>query len=233
MDKELLPVLLPSKPECTSCELHEQAQSVCIPTVFHSSSVPGYTATDNLIFFVGQNPGYHEDLNNRPFVGKSGDMVKEVYIKGCDLQRRASIYLGNAVRCHTIENAPPKQSHVRECSTHMMNELQLMRSWEPKKWIVVTLGAIATTAFYKHHAMELIPRGKKTVGLNEAFNLNGGYHEGWGFHLFSTYHPAAVLRNNNHINAVEAHMQLVSDCLDDVLAQPSDPTIVTTRSPRR
>lgn len=233
MDKVELPIVLPNKPSCNNCELHDEAQSVCVPTVFYPSSLKGYIDTNNLIFFIGQNPGFHEDKKNEPFVGRSGDLVKEVYIKGCNLQNRATIYLGNSVRCHTPSNEPPKTRHSRECSVHMMNELQLMRSWAPKKWIVVTLGASATTAFYKYHAEELIPRGKKTVGLTESFNLNGGYHEQWGFHLFSTYHPAAVLRNNNLINAVESHMQLVSDCLDGILAQPSEPNIVPTRSPRR
>tara|TARA_Y100001937_G_scaffold79702_2_gene107970 strand:- start:2784 stop:3482 length:699 start_codon:yes stop_codon:yes gene_type:complete len=228
-----LPIVLPNKPSCNNCDLHEAANSVCVPTVFHSGSLPGYVNTDNLIFFIGQNPGFHEDVKNRPFVGRSGDLVKQAYIGGCRLQQKATIYLGNSVRCHTPSNEKPKMRHSRECSTHMMNELQLMRKWKPKKWIIVTLGAPATTAFYKYHAMELIPRGKKTVGLNDAFALNGGYHEGWGFHLFSTYHPAAVLRNNNYINAVESHMQLVSDCLDDVIAKPSDPIITPTRSPRR
>jgi hypothetical protein len=44
------------------------------------------------------------------------------------------------------------------------------------------------------------------------------------------YHPAYILRDKNQINAVSAHNQLISDCLANTLAEPSQPSFVRTRT---
>ena len=82
--------------------------------------------------------------------------------------------------------------------------------------------------------------GIPKISLTKSFALNGNQyteedHKISGvseFNLFSTYHPAAVMRNNNFINSVHSHMQLVSDCIDGTMASPSRPEIVPTRSPK-
>jgi uracil-DNA glycosylase family 4 len=198
---------------------------------FKDSLPPG--TSDKSILFIGQNPGWNEDQQNEPFVGKSGQLVKEAYIKGCKLHERASIYLTNGVRCHTEANETPKPRHFLQCDQYLEKDIQDIQDTlaSPDNLIVVTLGAPATTALWKNFLDE------RRVSLQESFNRNGNYVSSFlnthDFTVFSTYHPAAVLRNNNYINAVSAHMQLVSDCLDGVMAQPSQPDIVPTRSPRK
>ena len=228
-----LPVVMPRDSGCTMCELHEEIKSVCIPSVLYPES---NTDSNSIVVFIGQNPGFNEDQKDEPFIGRSGEMVKQAYIGGCNIQDKANIYLTNGVRCHTINNATPKPRHYRACVSHTSGDLHyLIDQWykqeERGKFIIVTLGAPATSSFYKEILEE------KRVSLTEAFNRNGNTYM-WDvfkreFHVFSTYHPAAVMRNNNYINAVESHMQLVSDCLDGTMAEPSEPDIVPTRSPRR
>jgi uracil-DNA glycosylase family 4 len=224
-----------SDPGCELCELHEYANSVCVPSVHYPASLDiddidaHYT-----ILFVGQNPGFYEDKANEPFVGKSGRVVKDVYIGGCSLQTKAKIWFTNGVRCHTEANETPKPRHFAACKTYLQEDLATTVG-DTYDLIMVTLGAPATRAVWKHFGNET------NVGLNEAFNRNGqlisnttAYKNDWpSFRIFSTYHPAAVLRNNNYINAVSSHMQLVSDYIDGVMAEPSDPDIVPTRSPRK
>jgi hypothetical protein len=90
-----------------------------------------------------------------------------------------------------------------------------------------------TTSFYKNIL------GMPKISLSKALSLNGNLYtpgdhkiDGVGdIYLFSTYHPSAVLRNNNHINSVHSHMQLVSDCVDGTMACPSKPNIIPSRSP--
>ena len=230
----MLPPILNCNPTCQGCELHEFPHSVCIPTRHYPPSLelPGAP----LILFIGQNPGYYEDQKNEPFVGKSGDLVKRVFIGGTLLHERASIWLGNGVRCHTEANDTPKPKHYKACNHYLLDDLQSLFCQvhdEDQVKIVVTLGAPATTSFYKN----VVEEG--TIPLTKAFTMNGREYEflltgdtSTPFRLFSTYHPAAVLRNNNLINSGHSHMQMVSDCLDGTMATPSDPTIVPTRSPR-
>lgn len=226
--------------KCSRCDLNEYAHSVCIPTVFEESlplpQIYDYWCEEEsleavpVVVFIGQNPGVMEDQQCKPFVGRSGEIVKSAYIDGINLRKRASIYLTNGVRCHTQSNEAPKPRHYRECATFLSRDLHsIFRSYGPHATrIVITLGAPSTSAFYKY-----ILEGHK-VSLSESFNYNGGLHSlgPYDFTLFSTYHPAAVLRNNNLINTVHSHMQLVSDCLDGTMATPSEPMIVPTRSPR-
>ena len=239
-----LPLQLQSKPSCTDCELHEHIKSVCVPTVRYPESLDsGNTA----IVFIGQNPGWHEDQQNEPFVGKSGQLVKQAYIGGCNLHKKAAIFLTNIVRCHTINNETPKNRHVTACVHHTRKDLWTIKDMGFNKVIYVTLGAPATSGFYRHFVSGekfsegWVPRKRINPSLTESFNYNGsclindnvfpGKPSNISY-VFSTYHPAAVLRNNNYINAVSAHMQLVSDCLDGVMAQPSLPHIIPSRSPR-
>jgi uracil-DNA glycosylase family 4 len=239
-DKPVNELKLYPQTSCDRCDLHEHANIPCIPTVFEESlplpQIFDYWSEEEsldavpLILFIGQNPGFQEDKEGSPFVGRSGQIVKKSYIDGIDLRSRASIYLTNGVRCYTQANEAPKPRHYRECATFLSQDIHaLFRSYGPHATrIIVTLGAPATTAFYKH-----ILEGHK-MSLSQAFTFNGGLHHmgSYSFHLFSTYHPAAVLRNNNLINTVQSHMQLVSDCLDGTMATPSEPNIVPSRSPQ-
>jgi len=225
---------------CQRCDLHEYAKSVCVPTVFEESlplpQIYDYWCDEesldatSVVIFVGQNPGVQEDQETKPFVGRSGQIVKTAYIDGINLRSRASIYLTNGVRCHTQANEAPKPKHYRECATFLSRDIHgIFRSYGPHaKRVVITLGAPSTASFYKN-----ILEGHR-MSLAESFNHNGKVHSmgPYQFHLFSTYHPAAVLRNNNLINTVHSHMQLVSDCLDNTMATPSEPEIVPTRSPK-
>ena len=224
--------VLEDKKECTKCELHEQAQSVGIKTHLYSSafdSVGNYEYVGKTLLVIGQNPGWNEDRTNQPFVGKSGDILKKAYFGGIDLASRCTIYLSNGVRCHTTNNATPKPRHFTECNQYLIEDLQ---SINPD--YVLTLGAPATTSFYKNIL------GIPKISLNKSFALNGNSYtesdhkiSGVGvFNVFSTYHPAAVIRNNNHINSVHSHLQLLSDCIDGTMAQPSAPVIVPNRSPK-
>ena len=240
-----LPLRLASNPSCTECELHEHIKSVYVPTVRYPESLDsGNTA----IVFIGQNPGWHEDQQNEPFVGKSGELVKKVYIGGCNLQEKATIFLTNIVRCHTINNETPKNRHTAACHFHTMKDLWAIRDMGFNRVIYVTLGAPATSGFYRHFVGGgnwehggWVFRKRVSPSLTESFNYNGSCKINDNVppgepskvsYIFSTYHPAAVLRNNNYINAVSAHMQLVSDCLDGVMASPSLPLIIPNRSPR-
>lgn len=227
-----IPLCPEDKPNCTRCELHEQATSVGIRTVLYKESVlqtPEAISCIPTILIIGQNPGFNEDRTNEPFVGRSGDILKKSFIGGIELEQRATLYLGNGVRCHTTNNQAPKPRHYLECNQHLIEDLQII-----KPDIVLTLGAPATTSFYKNIL------GIPKISLTKSFALNGNSYtesdhkiSGVGeFNVFSTYHPAAVIRNNNHINSVHSHLQLLSDCIDGTMAKPSAPVIVPNRSPK-
>ena len=112
-------------PDCTRCELHEQANSVGMKTHLHSQLTedPG---EGDILLVIGQNPGFHEDRVNQPFVGRSGEILKKAYFGGVDLTSRCTVWLGNGVRCHTENNQTPKPRHYVECNQYLIQDLQYM-----------------------------------------------------------------------------------------------------------
>jgi DNA polymerase len=221
-------------PHCTACELHDQGPGVPIHVGMateHLGLDPDYNTP--AVVLVGQNPGFNEDQQGRPFVGKSGEILREAYIRGIQLDQRAAVFLTNGVRCYTIANFPPPFRCYKACSGFLHADLCRIDKYRPRETIVVTLGGLATASFHRHVL------GNKRISLKKGFSLNGEPflvkgHPGHPARIvfFCTYHPAYLLRNPNAVSAVHDHMQLVSDFLDGTMASPTTPTLVPTRSPK-
>ncbi|MGB4437914.1 MAG: uracil-DNA glycosylase, partial [Sedimentibacter sp.] len=57
------------------------------------------------IMFVGEGPGYYEDVQGRPFVGKAGQLLDKM-IEAIHFQR-SDVYIANIVKCRPPENRNP------------------------------------------------------------------------------------------------------------------------------
>jgi len=69
--------------DCTRCRLH----------VGRTRSVPGEGNPSTEVVFVGEGPGFNEDRQGRPFVGRAGDLlVKLLGSIGC---RREDVFITN------------------------------------------------------------------------------------------------------------------------------------------
>jgi uracil-DNA glycosylase family 4 len=221
--------LIPQQSGCESCELHQQGsgmpRNVGLPTRQLEGSLPLTPQTD-CILYVGQNPGVQEDEKGLCFVGPSGDMLRDVYVKGIKANERASLFLTNAVRCHTIGNAPPAQKSFRTCmDLYFLEDLDRLVG-HAKRVAIVTLGAHATKHVYRVF-------GLKVASLKSAFSQQGT-QVAHGLHrvsIYSTYHPAAVIREHNLINIVAAHNSQISHWLDGNEVRPSKPEIVEADYP--
>jgi DNA polymerase len=185
------------------------------------------SSENSAVLFIGQNPGREEDDGGQPFIGASGKRLREAYVKGSGINELASVYLTNAVRCHTYQNAPPALRHCKACAPYLGEDI--LRASENQHLLVCCLGKHAVTTFHKYF---LGTSGG--LSLQDSFRMNGEqvYHPDVG-HLtvFATYHPAYVMRNPKTIHTVHSHMQLIIDCLEGTMAVPSKPNIVPVRLP--
>jgi len=206
---------------CRLCPLHQVARSVGINLHHHHATPPSTTRPAVLI--VGQNPGYNEDLAGKPFVGKTGYVLHKSYIDGVSIPSLADIYFANAARCTSDHD--PKPATYRACIRHTLADIQRIAPLHPPPLYILTLGAPATT-----HTWSL---ASISTSLSESFSKQGtpAKVEGHPVLLFSTFHPAAVLRSFNLIHAVSGHLQILLDHLTDNAPTPSTPTIVPARSP--
>src|SRR3989442_1516985 len=53
---------------CRACPLHRSARQ----------AVPGDGTGESGLFFLGEAPGYHEDVQGKPFVGAAGQFLDEL-----------------------------------------------------------------------------------------------------------------------------------------------------------
>jgi uracil-DNA glycosylase family 4 len=203
---------------------------VGLPTRRLTTSLEPHRDRD-VVVYVGRNPGFHEDQEGRCFVGRSGQLLERAFVGGTSIHRRATVWFTNMARCYTVNDVPPKAKHYKACRGYLEHDLAALAgaSSPDAKFVVVLLGGDAVSHFHRNSL------GVRGINLTKAFAQQGReYQVEWcprPFTVFSTFHPAFVLRDPNQINAVSAHCQLILDYLRGTMAQPSEPTIVEPRYP--
>ena len=126
------------------------------------------------IVFIGEAPGRDEDLQGRPFVGRSGQLLTKT-LKSIGLSRE-DVFITNIVKCRPPNNRKPIPSEINFYKPILMQELKIIR---PKT--ICTLGASALEALIAEPFLMTNVRGKP-LKFDE-------------YTLIPTFHPAYVLRN--------------------------------------
>ena len=151
--------------KCQKCDLYKTRHNV----VFGSGNPSAK------ILFVGEGPGFHEDMQGKPFVGRSGQLL-DYFLEMIGLNRKRDIFISNIVKCRPPENRDPLPEEQELCINFLRNQVYIMK---PK--IIVTLGRIASM---------------KIIDLNIKITKDHGtFHFRKGVWMMPTLHPAAVLRN--------------------------------------
>jgi DNA polymerase len=128
------------------------------------------------IMFVGEGPGYNEDVQGRPFVGKAGQLLDKM-IEAIKL-KRSDVYIANVVKCRPPENRNPMDDEMESCIDYLRWQVKLIR---PK--IIVCLGAVSA---------------KKLIDPNLSISRQRGKFVKKGDIFFMpTYHPSYLLRNES------------------------------------
>lgn len=158
------------KENCLNCKKCNLCQT-------RTNVVFGYGNPQADVVFIGEGPGEQEDLQGKPFVGRSGQLLDKM-LQAVDLDREKNIYIANIVKCRPPKNRDPLPQEQECCIDWLNNQLKLIK---PK--IIVTLGRIAAMKFIK-------PDIKITKEHGVFFNKDG-------IIFMPTLHPAALLRNPN------------------------------------
>ena len=148
---------------CTSCDLHST----------RTNGVPGSGSSKAEILIIGEGPGFNEDQQGLPFVGRSGKLLDEL-LAAIPLTRE-DVFITNVVKCRPPDNRDPLPDEVAACRPYLERQMELL---DPK--VVVTLGRVSMLRFH--------PKGKISEDHGKIFEWEGRI-------LFPLYHPAAGLRN--------------------------------------
>jgi uracil-DNA glycosylase family 4 len=218
--------LLPSKPTCKACDLHLCAKNVGVPSRHLPTSLPP-KSTNPVVIVLGMNPGNQEDRANECWIGPSGQLLTGPYLQGSGIIDTATVYLCNIARC-VSPGGTPKPLHYRTCIGNTLSDINTILDFHSpaKSRAILCAGADPLRYFSKTFQ-------KKHMYQTEGFKSQGMLIPSLPrTHLFSTFHPAAVLREPGLIHPVSDHMALLFAFLTGKLAKPSLPTIVPAFYPR-
>lgn len=128
------------------------------------------------IMLIGEGPGADEDRQGNPFVGKAGQLMDKAF-QGLGINKE-DLYITNIVKCRPPQNRVPEQDEAEACLNYLRNQVILV---EPK--IIVLLGNTALKNILGNEYKITTTRGK--------------WIEKKGIYYMPTWHPAALLRDEN------------------------------------
>ncbi len=153
---------------CTGCRLHEG----------RTRAVPGEGDPDTEVVFVGEGPGFNEDREGRPFVGRAGSLL--VRLLGSIGWQREDVFITNVVKCRPPDNRDPQPDEIAACAPYLRRQLEAL---DPA--VVVTLGRYSMGTFMPG------ARIGQVHGTTSPADPETGARNAL---VFAMYHPAAALR---------------------------------------
>ena len=126
--------------------------------------------------FIGEGPGADEDIQGLPFVGKAGKLMNMAF-EGLGIKRE-EVYIANIVKCRPPQNRVPEPDEAESCLNYLRNQVILV-----KPRIIVLLGSTALKNILGKELSITASRGK--------------WIEKKGIYYMPTWHPAALLRDEN------------------------------------
>lgn len=134
-------------------------------------AVPGEGSPNAQVVFVGEAPGKTESLTGRPFVGRSGKLLRSL-IHSIGLHD-TDVFITSPVKY--LPKGIPTAMQVRHGAKHLEKQLHVIN---PN--LVVLLGSVAAQALLREH----IPVVKE----------HGSVREKDGRKFVITLHPASAIR---------------------------------------
>lgn len=182
------PQLLDEVYTCEKCRLCATRTNV----------VPGEGNPEATLMFIGEGPGRDEDLQGRPFVGRSGELLTRM-IRAIGLERE-QVYICNVVKCRPPQNRNPEPDEANACLNYLRAQVALVR---PK--VVVLLGKVACRYTLQQDISVMRDHGK--------------WFERKGVWFMPTYHPSALLRDPSKKREAWEDFQKIRDKLTEMTAQ--------------
>ncbi|MFH1783676.1 MAG: uracil-DNA glycosylase [bacterium] len=155
---------------------------------------------DAELVFVGEGPGYDEDRQGLPFVGRAGQLLTKI-IEAIDM-KRPDVYIANIVKCHPMKDPsspdkrgndrPPTQDEANTCKPFLFKQIEII---QPK--IVCALGT---------YSAQLLLNTKQSIG-----SLRGRFYDASGIKIMPTLHPASCLYQASNKKYVWADMKMIRD----------------------
>ena len=152
---------------CRKCPLHAT----------RTQAVFGAGNADADLMFVGEAPGFNEDQQGVPFVGRAGNLLDELL--AANGLARGDVFIANVLKSRPPDNRDPAPEEIDACKPYLFRQVELI---EPT--VICTLGNFAT---------KLLRRSNEGITRvhGQAQQQELGGRNVW---LYPLFHPAAALR---------------------------------------
>ena len=195
-DKEVWQTLMEQVRTCTKCPLHQG----------RTNSVFGVGNQQADLLVVGEAPGYYEDQQGEPFVGRAGQLLDKM-LKAIQLNRNI-VYIANVLKCRPPNNRDPLPTEVASCTPYLQQQIDLL-----KPRLILALGRVSAHYLLDNTLSLARMRGR-------TFNYGAANTP-----LIVTYHPAYLLRSPQDKRKAYDDLLKVK-----TLLAPCEPHVQSTRT---
>ena len=153
---------------CQKCDLHKTRTNI----VF-SGGIP-----NSKLMLIGEAPGYYEDQQGEPFVGKAGQLLDRIFAS-VGLSRQKDVYICNTLKCRPPDNRDPLPEEKEACREYLDAQIEIL-----KPRIILLCGRVAVNSM---------------LNTNQGITkVRGKWFEGPHFSkMMPIFHPSYLLRNDS------------------------------------
>lgn len=169
--------------------LKKELETAKLPLKGQANLVFGEGNIDCSVMFIGEAPGFNEDIQKRPFVGRAGKVLDEM-ITGIGW-KRSDVYITNIVKRRPPENRDPLPEEIEAYKPYLARQIEIIN---PK--IIATLGRFSMNYF---------------LPLTKISKDHGKVSQAEGRIIFPLYHPAAALRATAVMDDLRADFKKLPD----------------------
>ena len=166
-------------------------------------------STSPHIMLIGEAPGAEEDAAGLPFVGRSGQVLQEMFRRSG--LSRDMVYIANTVKCRPPNNRDPEPAEKTECMPYLAQQIAYL-----KPTLIVTLGRISMEMFIVGEPITKIHGQLRHVLLPENLNTTNSPLMQY---VYPVYHPSYALRRNDSYNALAEDFTEIPDIIYDLITK--------------
>ena len=151
---------------CQKCSLYKSRTNL----VFSDGVIT------NKMMLIGEAPGFNEDQEGVPFVGRSGKLLDQIF-ESVGLNRKDNFYICNTIKCRPPQNRNPLPEEKLACREYLDAQISILK---PK--IIILCGAVAVSSMLD-----------TKLGITK---IRGQWFKGpFDSKMMPIFHPSYLLRN--------------------------------------
>ena len=154
---------------CSACRLRKGCNQVVLPVG---------NRVDPVLLICGEAPGADEDADGEPFVGKAGQVLREVLRRHAAIINKNTTLIANVLGCRPPGNKFPKDECPSTCVALWLN--RIIAVTQPKRMLLLGNSPL-----------------KHVAGLSGITSMRGNWVTCKGIRTLPTYHPSYVMRSDN------------------------------------